>query len=94
MSYCQEKINLQNTFVKYLIPIKICVPLIFAHLACMKIKAIGGSRFKKACQACFEELIDVVSMLFTECQNSTPFRRYDQFNFWGFDFYIGKNLQY
>ena len=29
-------------------------------------------------------------MLFTECQNSTPFRRYDQFNFWGFDFYIGK----
>ena len=29
-------------------------------------------------------------MLFTECQNSTPFRRYDQFNFRDFDFYIGK----
>ena len=32
----------------------------------------------------------MVSTLFTECQNSTPFRRYDQFNFRGFDFYIGK----
>merc|ERR1712208_206108 len=30
-----------------------------------------------------------VSTLFTECQNSTPFRRYDQFNFRGLDFYIG-----
>ena len=28
-------------------------------------------------------------MLFTECQNSTRFWRYDQFNFWGLDFYIG-----
>ena len=32
----------------------------------------------------------MVITLFTECQNSTPFRRYDQFNFRGFDFYIGK----
>ena len=32
----------------------------------------------------------MVSTLFTEYQNSTPFRRYDQFNFRGFDFYIGK----
>ena len=32
----------------------------------------------------------MVSTLFTECQNSTPFRSYDQFNFRGFDFYIGK----
>ena len=32
----------------------------------------------------------MVSTLFTECQNLTPFRRYDQFNFRGFDFYIGK----
>ena len=32
----------------------------------------------------------MVSTLFTECQNSTPFCRFDQFNFRGFDFYIGK----
>ena len=32
----------------------------------------------------------MVSTLFTECQNSTWFGRYDQFNFRGFDFYIGK----
>ena len=31
----------------------------------------------------------MVSTLFTECQNSTRFRRYDQFNFRGLDFYIG-----
>ena len=31
----------------------------------------------------------MVSTLFTECPNSTPFRRYDQFNFRGLDFYIG-----
>ena len=53
MSYCQEKINLQNTFVKYLIPIKICVPLIFAHLACMKIKAIGGVQVQKSMSSLF-----------------------------------------
>ena len=57
----------------------------------IQLKAIGGgSGVKKTCQAYFEELIAVVSTLFTECQNSTPFRRYDQFNFRGFDFYIGK----
>ena len=55
------------------------------------VKAIGGrSGVKKTCRAYFDELIAVVSTLFTECQNSTPFRRYDQFNFRGFDFYIGK----
>ena len=53
------------------------------------IKAIGGVRGQKTCQAYFEELIAVVSTLFTECQNSTRFRRYDQFNFRGLDFYIG-----
>ena len=52
-------------------------------------KAIGGSGVKKTCQAYFVELIAVVSTLFTECQNSTRFRRYDQFNFRGLDFYIG-----
>ena len=31
----------------------------------------------------------MVSTLFTECQNSTLFRRYDQFNFRGLDFYMG-----
>ena len=31
----------------------------------------------------------MVSKLFTECQNSTQFQRYDQFNFWGLAFYIG-----
>ena len=50
----------------------------------------SGPGVKKLCQAYFEELIAVVSTLFTECQNSTPFRRYDQFNFRGFDFCIGK----
>ena len=30
----------------------------------------------------------MVSTFFTECQNSTRFRRYDQFNFRGLDFYI------
>ena len=49
----------------------------------------GGSGVKKTCQAYFEELIAVVSTLFTECQNSTPFQRYDQFNFEGLDFHIG-----
>ena len=55
----------------------------------MTFKAIGGSGVKKKCQAYFKELIAVVSTLFTECQNSTWFRRYDQFNFRGLDFYIG-----
>ena len=32
----------------------------------------------------------VVSTLFTEYQNSTPFRRYDQFNLQDFNFYLGK----
>ena len=32
----------------------------------------------------------MVSTLFTEWQNSTPFWKYDQLNFQGFDFYIGK----
>ena len=31
----------------------------------------------------------MVSTLFTECQNSTRFRRYDLFNFRCLDFYIG-----
>ena len=30
----------------------------------------------------------MVSTLFTECPNSTWFRSYDKFNFWGHDFYI------
>ena len=47
-------------------------------------KAIGGSGVKKTCQAYFEELFAVLSTLFTEYQNSTPFRRYDRFNFRGF----------
>ena len=51
---------------------------------------IWGSGVKKTCQAYFKELIAVVSTLFMECQNSTPFQRYDQFNFRGFEFYIGK----
>ena len=55
----------------------------------MRVKAIGGSGVKKTCQAYFKELIAVVSTLFTECQNSTLFRRYGQFNFRGLDFYIG-----
>ena len=33
------------------------------------------------------ELFTVVSALFTEYQNSTPFQRYDQFDFGGLDFY-------
>ena len=42
----------------------------------LPLKAIGGGPgVKKTCQAYFEELIAVVSMLFTECQNSTPLRR-------------------
>ena len=53
------------------------------------VKAIGGSGVKNTCRAYFVELIAVVSTLFTECQNSTRFRRYDQFNFRGLDFYIG-----
>ena len=53
-------------------------------------KAIeGGLGSKKTCQAYFVELIAVVSTLLTKCQNSTLFRRYDQFNFLGLDFYIG-----
>ena len=52
-------------------------------------KAIGGARVKKTCHAYFVELITVVPTLFTECQNSTRFERYDQFNFWGLHFYIG-----
>ena len=50
----------------------------------------GVPGVKKPCQAYFEELIAVVSALFTEYQNSTSFRRYDRLNFRGFDFYIGK----
>ena len=54
------------------------------------VKAIeGGSGAQKTCQAYFVELIAVVSTLFTECQNSTQFRRYDQFNFRDVDFCIG-----
>ena len=53
------------------------------------LKAIGGSGVKKTCHTYFKELIAVVLTLFTECQNSTRFRRYDQFNFRGLDFYIG-----
>ena len=54
------------------------------------LKAIGGeSGVKRICQAYFVELITVISILFTECQNSTWFRRYDQYNFWDLDFYIG-----
>ena len=53
------------------------------------IKAIdGGSGVKKIRQAYCKELIAVISMLFTECQNSIPFPRCDQFNFRGFDFYM------
>ena len=37
----------------------------------------------------FVELMAVVSTRFTECQNSTRFGRYDQFNFRGLDLYIG-----
>ena len=37
----------------------------------------------------FVELVAVVSTLFTECQNSTLFCRYDKLNFLGLDFYIG-----
>ena len=33
----------------------------------------------------------MVSTLFTECQNSTWFQKYGQFNFWGLDFYIGNS---
>ena len=39
----------------------------------LTVKAMGGSGVKKTCQAYFEELIAVVSTLFTEFQNSTPF---------------------
>ena len=49
---------------------------------------IGGIRGSKTCQAYFRELIAVISTLFTECHNLTPFRRYGQFNFRGLDFYI------
>ena len=31
----------------------------------------------------------MVSTLFTECQNSTSFRKYDQLNFRGLEFYVG-----
>ena len=55
----------------------------------MSLRRKGGVG-SKTCQAYFVELIAVVSMLFTECQNSTRFRRYDQFNFRAFDFYVGK----
>ena len=37
-----RKATLTSVFSTYLIPIKICAPLIFAHLACTKIK---GSKF-------------------------------------------------
>ena len=47
------------------------------------------SGVKIASQAYFKEPIAVVSALFTECQNSTRFRRYDLFNFRCLDFYIG-----
>ena len=49
---------------------------------------IGGPG-SKTCQVYFVELIAVLSTLLTECQNSTRFQRYDQFNFRGLDFYIG-----
>ena len=52
-------------------------------------KVIGGCGVKMTCQTYFVELTAVVSTLFTVFQNSTRFRRYDQFNFRGFDFYIG-----
>ena len=37
-----RKATLTSVFSTYLIPIKICAPLIFTHLACAKIK---GSKF-------------------------------------------------
>ena len=43
---------------------------------------------KKNCDAYFVDLIALVSTLFTEYQNSTPFRRYAQFNIWVLEFYI------
>ena len=58
--------------------------------ASMAIKAIGGGPgTKKPVKLILyiilssKKLIAVISSLFTECQNSTPFRRYDQFNFRG-----------
>ena len=45
---------------------------------------------QKTSQAYFVGLIALVSTLFTEYKNSTLFQIYDQFNFQGFDFYIGK----
>ena len=54
----------------------------------LAIKAIGAVRgVKKTCHPYIVELIAVVSMLLTECQNSTWFRRYVQFNFLGLDFW-------
>ena len=47
------------------------------------LRQYGGSGVKKTCQAYFVEFIAVVSTPFMECQNSTWFLRYDQFNFWG-----------
>ena len=49
----------------------------------------GGQGVKKSCQAYLVEIIAVVSTLYTEYQNSIPFQRYDQFNFWSLDFYVG-----
>ena len=70
--------------------------LIIWWLLGMGIKAIGwvgeGSVFQKTCQDYFVELIALASMLVREYQNSTRFRRYDQFNFWGLDFFIGNRL--
>ena len=46
-------------------------------------------RRKRIFQAYFVELIAGVLTLFTDCQNSTWFQKYDQFNFQGPDIYIG-----
>ena len=47
------------------------------------LKAIErGSGVIFSCQAQVKVLIAGVSTLFTECQNSTSFRRYDNLNIW------------
>ena len=43
---------------------------------------IGGSKVIFSCQAQIKVLIAGVLTLFTDCQNSTLFRRYDRLNFW------------